>query len=151
MQITGWRFWEDTIDNVGITKDAMTNDPTQDLPNERDRTTQPSITALFELVREVKQSVDAINARLDETNARLDGIESRHASDFAALNARLDEMDSRHDRDFAALDARLVELSEEVRSGFMRLEDKIEQITMHADADYHDLRRRMRNLESKAS
>ena len=140
MQITGWRFWEDTIDNVGITKDAMTNDPTQDLPNERDRTTQPSITALFELVREVKQSVDAINVRLDATNARLD-----------ETNARLDEMDARHARDFAALNAGLIELSEEVRSGFMRLEDKIEQITMHADADYHDLRRRMRNLESKAS
>ena len=105
----------------------MNNDgPTHDLPDEADRTTQPSITALFELVREVKQSVDATNARLDE-------------------------MDARHARDFAALDARLVELSEEVRSGFMRLEDKIEQITMHADADYHDLRRRMRNLESKAS
>ena len=124
MQITGWRFWEDTIDNVGITKDAMTNDPTQDLPNERDRTTQPNITALFELVREVKQSVDAINARLDE-------------------------MDARHTRDFAALDARLVELSEEVKSGFIRLEDKIDHITAHSEADYHDLRKRMRKLESK--
>ena len=118
----------------------MSKDPTLDLPGEENRTTQPSITAVFELVRELKQSVDAINARLDATNARLD-----------ATNARLDEMDARHARDFAALNARLVELSEEVRSGFMRLEDKIEQITMHADADYHDLRRRMRNLESKAS
>ena len=99
-----------------ITTDVMSNDdPTQDLPDETDRTTQPSITALFELVREVKQSVDAINVRLD-------GMESRHASDFAALNARLDETDARHARDFAALDVRLVELSEEVRSGFMRLE-----------------------------
>jgi hypothetical protein len=33
----------------------------------------------------------------------------------------------------------------------MRLEDKINQITMHADADYHDLRKRVRDLESKAS
>jgi len=120
------------------------DDPTHDLPDEADRTTQPSITAVFELVRELKQSVDAINARLDAINVRLDGIESRHSGDLAALNARLDEMDARHARDFAAL-------TEEVRSGFMRLEDKIEQITMHADADYHDLRRRMRNLESKAS
>ena len=107
----------------------MTNDPTQDLPNERDRTTQPSITALFELVREVKQSVDAINARLDAINARLD-----------ATNARLD-----------ATNARLDELSEVVKAGFMTLEDKIDRSTLHSEADYHDLRRRMRNLESKAS
>jgi methyl-accepting chemotaxis protein len=131
IQITGCRFWKVTIDNVGITKDAMTNDPTQDLPNERDRTTQPSITALFELVREVKQSVDAINARLDAINARLDATNARLDATNARLdatNARLDEMEAGHARDFAALDARLVELSEDVRSGFMRLEDKIDQI-----------------------
>ena len=107
------------------------DDPTHDLPDEADRTTQPSITAVFELVRELKQSVDAINVRLDATNARLD------------------EMDARHARDFAALDARLVELSEEVKSGFIRLEDKIDHITAHSEADYHDLRKRMRKLESK--
>jgi phage shock protein A len=122
-----------------ITTDVMSSDDsTQDLPDETDRTTQPSITAQFELVREVKQSVDAMNVRLDATNARLD-----------ATNARLDEMDTRHARDFAALDARLVELSEEVKSGFIRLEDKIDHITTHSEADYHDLRKPMRKLESK--
>jgi len=118
------------------------DDPTHDLPDEADRTTQPSITAVFELVRELKQSVDAINVRLD-------GMESRHSGDLAALNARLDGIESRHARDFAALDARLVELSEEVKSGFIRLEDKIDHITAHSEADYHDLRKRMRKLESK--
>ena len=144
----------------------MINDPTQDLPNETDRTTQPSITAVFELVRELKQSVDAINARLDETNVRLDAMNARLDETNARLdatnarldetnarldatNARLDEMDARHARDFAALDARLVALSEEVKSGFIRLEDKIDHITAHSEADYHDLRKRMRKLESK--
>jgi tetrahydromethanopterin S-methyltransferase subunit G len=107
----------------------MSNDPTQDLPDEADRTTQPTITAVFELVRELKQGVDAINARLDAINARLD-----------ATNARLDEMEGRHARDFA-----------EMKAGFIRLEDKIDRITVHSDAEYHDLRRRMRDLESKAS
>jgi tetrahydromethanopterin S-methyltransferase subunit G len=100
----------------------MSNEPTQDLPDETDRTTQPTITAVFELVRELKQGVDAINARLDATNARLDEMEGRHARDFA-----------------------------EMKAGFIRLEDKIDRITVHSDAEYHDLRRRMRDLESKAS
>jgi septal ring factor EnvC (AmiA/AmiB activator) len=63
------------------------DDPTQDLPGERDKTTQPTIAAVFELVREVKQSVDAINARLDAINARLDATNAR----LDATNARLDE------------------------------------------------------------
>jgi predicted nuclease with TOPRIM domain len=112
------------------------DDPTQDLPDETDRTAQPTITAVFELVRELKQSVDAINARLDATNARLD-----------ASNARLDATNARLD----ATNARLDELSEEMKAGFIRLEDKIDRITVHSDAEYHDLRRRMRDLESKAS
>ncbi|MEK6299086.1 MAG: hypothetical protein AABO41_00060 [Acidobacteriota bacterium] len=110
-----------------------TDDPTKDLPDETGRTTQPTITAVFELLRELKQSVDATNARLDTTNARLDEMDSRHARDLASLNARLDA------------------LTEEVRSGFIKLEDKIDQISLHSEAEYHDLRTRMRNLESKAS
>ena len=103
------------------------DDPTKDLSGETKRTTQPTITAVFELVRELKQGVDAINARLDATNARLD-----------ATNTRLDDVESR-----------LVALLEEMKSGFMRLEDKIDHITAHSEADYHDLRKRMRDLESK--
>ena len=95
---------------------------------------------MFELVRELKKSVDGLATRLDETNARLD-----------ATNARLDEMEARHARDFASLDARLVALSEEVKSGFTRLADKIDRARLHAEADYLDLLRRIRELESKAS
>ncbi|HWN98576.1 MAG TPA: hypothetical protein VNS63_04835 [Blastocatellia bacterium] len=110
--------------------DTMSNDdPTQDQPDQTNRTTQPTITAVFELLRELKQSVDAINARLDETNARLD-----------ATNARLD-----------STNARLDELTEVVKSGFMVLEDKIDRSALHSEADYHDLRKRIRDLESKAS
>lgn len=116
------------------------DDRTKDLSDEAKRTTQPTITAVFELVREVKRSVDATNDRLDATNARLDGT-----------NARLDDLESGHSRDFASLDARLVELSEVVKSGFQRLEDKIDRGSLHSDAEYHDLRRRMRDLESKVS
>ena len=102
------------------------DDPTKDLSDEPKRTNQPTITAVFELVREVKQGLDATNARLDE-------------------------MDSRQTREFAALDARLVELSEEVKTRFTRLEDKIDRGSSHGEAEYHDLRRRMRELESKIS
>jgi hypothetical protein len=38
-----------------------------------------------------------------------------------------------------------------VKSGFQRLEDKIDRSSSHGDTDYHDLRRRMRDLESKVS
>jgi tetrahydromethanopterin S-methyltransferase subunit G len=116
--------------------DMSNDDPTRDLPDETDRSTQPTITAVFELVRELKQSVDAINVRLDATNARLD-----------ATNVRLDATNARLD----ATNARLDELFEMVKSGFMTLEDKIDRSTLHSEADYHDLRKRMRDLESKAS
>jgi vacuolar-type H+-ATPase subunit I/STV1 len=109
------------------------DDPTRDLPDETKRTTQPTITAVFELVREVKQSVDAINARLDAADVRFDEMESRHARDFASLNARLDA------------------LSEEMRSGFTRLGDLIERIRQHGEADYLNFLARIRDLESKVS
>ena len=122
------------------------DDPTKDLSDEIERT-QPTITAVFELVRELKQSVDAINARLDETNARLDATNAR----LDATNARLDEMDSRHARDFASLHARIDALSEEMKNGFTLLADKIHRNRLHAEADYQDLSRRIRDLETKAS
>jgi predicted nuclease with TOPRIM domain len=137
------------------------DDPTKDLSDEIKRTTQPTITAVFDLVREVKQSVDAINARLDETNARLDETNARLDATNARLdatnarldatNARLDEMDSRHARDFASLHARIDALSEEMKNGFTLLADKIHRNRLHAEADYQDLSRRIRDLETKAS
>ena len=102
------------------------DDPTSNLPPEAAKTTQPTITAVFELLREIKQSVDANNARLDE-------MESRHARDFANLNARIDA------------------LTQEVRDGFDRLAAIIERNREHAEADYVKFNRRLRDLESKVS
>jgi len=60
------------------------DDPTRKLPEEAAKITQPTITALFELLREIKQSVDATNAKLDSTNTKLD-----------STNARLEVTDAR--------------------------------------------------------
>jgi len=141
------------------------DDPAKDMPDEAARTTQPTITAVFELLREIKQSVDANNARLDAVNARLDAtntrldatdgrldeMEARHVREFASLNLRLDEMESRHARDFASLNARIDALAQEMRDGFDRLAAVIERNREHAEADYVKFHRRLRDLESKVS
>ena len=107
------------------------DDPNNKLTNgEADNTTQPTITAVFRLLSEVRD--------------RQTRLESR----FEALESRLD-------RDFAAIDTRFAELSEEMKMGLLQLSDKlcdrIDLIRLHTDAGYEDLARRLRKLESKAS
>lgn len=102
--------------------------------NEDDKATQPTITAVFRLLQD---------------------IDSRHNGRFEALENRLDQLETRLARDFAAIDARFVEMSNEMKSGFIRLSDKVadqmDQTRTHHDADYQELLRRMRRLESEAS
>ena len=95
------------------------NDPTEELLEDKAKTTQPMIADVFRLVEQMNQNMEA---RFQAIEKRLDGI-----------------------------DARLDELSDEMKSGFMKLEDKIDRSTLHAEADYHDLLKRIRQLESKAS
>ena len=120
------------------------DDLTRKLPDDDGKTTQPMIADVFRLVEQVKQSMesrfDATDARLDQTNARLD-----------QANARLDEVESRLARDIAGVNARIAELSDEMKNGFIQLSDKIVRSRLHAEADYQDILRRMRELESKAS
>jgi tetrahydromethanopterin S-methyltransferase subunit G len=120
------------------------DDLTRKLPDDDGKTTQPMIADVFRLVEQVKQSMesrfDATDARLDQTNARLD-----------QTNARLDEVESRLARDIAGVNARIAELSDEMKNGFIQLSDKIVRSRLHAEADYQDILRRMRELESKAS
>lgn len=111
-------------------------DPTRNLADDSDRTTQPSITALFELVREVKQGVDRLEHRLDETNARI-----------TETNLRIDELDSRMTREIADLRKSVVE-------GFRDLSRKINiqnRNILQSDADQEALLERIEELESKAS
>ena len=119
------------------------DDPTNNLTysSEVDKATQPTITAIFRFLHDLDKR---FNGRLDKLDNRLDSLESRLARDFAGVDAR-----------FAGVDARFTEISEEMKNGFLRLSDKIcdkiDRRRLHADADYEDLLRRMRKLESKAS
>jgi methyl-accepting chemotaxis protein len=148
------------------------DDLTRKLPDDDGKTTQPMIADVFRLVEEVKQSMesrfdatdarlDQTNARLDQTNARLDQTNARLDQTNARLdqtnprldqtNARLDEVESRLARDIAGVNTRIAELSDEMKNGFIQLSDKIVRSRLHAEADYQDILRRMRELESKAS
>jgi predicted nucleic acid-binding Zn-ribbon protein len=106
------------------------DDLTQPTPSaDEDNATQPTITAVFRLLREVKQDVENIGARLDTTNARLDEIELRLARDIGALNTRVVE-------------------------GFRDLSHKIDILNrsrLQTEADCLGLDQRVSELESKAS
>jgi chromosome segregation ATPase len=144
--------------------------------DEEDSTTKPTITAVFRLLREVRDGQTSLNARFDTLessfNSRFDALESRLARDFAAIDARFADVDARFadvdarfasidarfagiDARFASIDARFDEMSDEMKAGFLRLSDKlcdrIDRSRLHAESDYEDLLRRLRKLESKAS
>ncbi len=118
-------------------------DLTRNLTNsdEGDSTTQPTITAVFRLLREVQDGQRGLNSRFD-------ALES-------SVNSRFEALESRLARDFAGVDTRFAEMSDEMKSGFLRLSDKlcdrIDRSRLHAEADIEDITRRLRKLESKAS
>ena len=121
----------------------MSSDDLTDKTNndETDNTTQPTITAVFRLLSEVR-----------DRQARL---ESRYESFESKVNSRFDALESRLDRDFASIDTRFAEMSEEMKRELLQLSDKlcdrIDLVRLHTDAGYEDLARRLRKLESKAS
>ena len=71
------------------------------------------------------------------------------------LETRFDQLELRIARDFAAVDARFVEMSNEMKNSFIqfgdKLADQMDHLRLHTEADYQDLLRRMRRLESQAS
>lgn len=102
--------------------------------NEDDKDTQPTITAVFRLIQDLDKRF----------NARFETVENR-----------IDQLETRLDRDFAGIDARFVEMSNDMKNGFIQLADKLadqmDHLRLHTEADYQDLLRRMRRLESQAS
>ena len=108
--------------------------------NLNNKSTQPTITAVFRLLQDIDQ-------RFSE---RFVAVEKR----LAVVESRLDHSETRLDRDFAHVDARFVEMSNDMKNGFIQLADKLadqmDHLRLHTEADYQDLLRRMRRLESQA-
>ena len=104
------------------------DDLTHDLPiKDEDRITQPTLTALLGLVREIKDSQDRIHADL---SAQVAGLRA----DVARLSARLDEVESRLARDIAGLGYKI---------------DILNKSRLQSEADYASLSDRVSKLESK--
>jgi uncharacterized phage infection (PIP) family protein YhgE len=144
----------------------MSNDDvTQDLTNtdKEANTTQPTITAVFRLLRDVQEGQTSLSSRFDalesSVNARFDALELSINTRFETLetsvNSRFDALESRLDRDFASVDTRFAEMSDEMKTGLLQLSDKlrdaIDRTRVHAEADIENIARRLRKLESKAS
>ncbi len=105
----------------------MANDElTQNLPNnDEDRTTQPTLTAVLALVREVKDGVDRVNAEVTQLRAEV-----------TQLSARLDQVESRLARDIAGLGYKI---------------EALNKSRLQTEADYSSLFDRVKELESKIS
>ena len=108
------------------------DDPTHDLNDSENEinTTQPTITPVFRLLREVRDGQESLREGQESLKTRLDAFE-------ASVNSRFEEMSDE-------FKAALLELSD-------KLCDRIDRIRLHADSEYEVLLRRIRKLESKAS
>ena len=136
----------------------MSNDDlTQNLSatNEDDRSTSPTITAVFRLLQDVDKRVsgrfEGLENRIGGVETRLEAVETR----LGVVETRLDRLDIWLAREFASIDGRFIELANEMKNGFIQFSDKLadqmDQTRLHRAADYDDLLRRMRRLESKSS
>jgi septal ring factor EnvC (AmiA/AmiB activator) len=137
-----------------MNSDDLTRDMAE---NEAANPTQPTITAVFRLLNEVKVQVENLNTRLDAIDTRLDAIDTR----LDAIDTRLDAIDARLDTFNARLDqvesrlARDIEgVNTRVTEGFRELSNKIDALNrsrLQTEADYFGLHQRVTDLESKAS
>jgi hypothetical protein len=116
--------------------------------DEEDKTTQPTITAVFRLLTEVRDRQARLESRHEAFESRFDAFET-------SVNSRFEALETRLDRGFARIDTRFAEMSEEMKDGLLQLSDKlcdkIDLVRVHADAGYEELLRRLRRVESKAS
>jgi len=90
------------------------DDLTRDLPNKDENTTQPTLTALLALVREVKDDLRADMARL---SVRLDEVESRLAREIAGLGYKMDVLNKsrlQSEADYSSLSDRLNKLESKI-------------------------------------
>jgi chromosome segregation ATPase len=112
----------------------MANDElTQNLPNnDEDRTTQPTLTAVLALVREVKDGVDRVNAEVTQLRAEVTQLRA----EVTQLSARLDQVESRLARDIAGLGYKI---------------EALNKSRLQTEADYSSLFDRVKELESKIS
>ena len=114
----------------------VSDDLTREFDVDGDKETQPTLTSLLELVRDVKRGVDANNIRLERVEAtlggRIDRVETTLAGTTAridrvdgrveALSARLDESVSRLTRDIEGVNTRIVELSADMNTRFSEID-----------------------------
>ena len=123
--------------------------------DEEEKTTQPTITAVFRLLTEVRDRQARLESRHEAFESRFDAFESRFDLFETSVNSRFEALETRLDRGFARIDTRFAEMSEEMKDGLLQLSDKlcdkIDLVRVHADAGYEELLRRLRRVESKAS
>ena len=116
--------------------------------DEEEKTTQPTITAVFRLLTEVRDRQARLESHHEAFESRFDAFET-------SVNSRFEALETRLDRGFARIDTRFAEMSEEMKDGLLQLSDKlcdkIDLVRVHADAGYEELLRRLRRVESKAS
>ena len=111
----------------------VSNELTDTLPpNDEDRTTQPTITAVFELIQNVKQVVDTNATRLNDVELQIQNV--KQVVDNIAT--RQNDMDL------------------QIKSGFSTLGYKFDALNrgrLQTEADYYNLLQRIEELETKTS
>ena len=71
----------------------MTDEPTQNFPpDNEDRITQPSITAVFELIQDVKRVVDNNGVRLNGIELQIKNMELQIKNGFSMLGNKIDAL-----------------------------------------------------------
>ena len=71
----------------------MTDEPTQNFPPDKeDRITQPSITAVFELIQDVKRVVDNNGVRLNGIELQIKDMELQIKNGFSMLGNKIDAL-----------------------------------------------------------
>lgn len=125
----------------------MSDELTQKLPPDDEvKTTQPSITAVFELIQSVKRVVDSNAARLNDIESQIQDVKRAVDSNAARLNDIESHLQSNA--------ARLNEIESQMKNGFSTLGYKIDALNrgrLQTEADYFNLLHRIEELESKAS
>ena len=121
------------------------DDLTQKLPiNDEDKTTQPTLLAVFELVREVKYGIDRLSSEVTGLRAEVAELRAEVAelraevaelrAEVTRLSSRVDAIESRLARDIAGLGYKI---------------EALNKSRLQTEADYTSLFDRVKELESK--
>ncbi|MEK6303026.1 MAG: hypothetical protein AABO41_20125 [Acidobacteriota bacterium] len=118
----------------------MSEELTETLPpNDEDRTTQPSITAVFELIQNVKQVVDSTAVRQNDLELQIQNVKL----EIQSVKQVVDSIAARQDA---------IEL--QIKNGLTMVGHKIDILNrarLQTEADNSGLLQRVEELESKAS